>query len=65
MGRRGEVMFWLLVFLVLVAFVGYLLREFAKHADMIEDDTRHLFANRERAPYGSKFLSLVLGRSEK
>lgn len=58
-------MVWLPVFLVLLGFIGYLLRAFAKHADEIEDDTAHVFANREHAPYGSKFLDLVLFRGDK
>jgi hypothetical protein len=57
-------MFWWLFLVVLVVLFGYLLREFAKHADEIEDDTAHVYDHRIRSSYGSKFLNILRGRGD-
>ncbi|MDQ6849707.1 MAG: hypothetical protein M3070_06970 [Actinomycetota bacterium] len=57
-------MIWWLILLVLMGFGAYLLRAFAKHADDIEDDSAHLYQNRTRSAYGSKFLNILRGRDD-
>ena len=57
-------MIWLPIWIVLLCLLGYLLHAFGKIVDEIEDDARHVYAHREREPYGSKFLNLALGRRE-
>jgi hypothetical protein len=57
-------MIWWLIVLAFVALIGYLLYAFGKQVDEIEDDARHMYANRERPAYGSKFVNILSGRDD-
>jgi hypothetical protein len=58
-------MLWWLILLVGVGFIGYLLHAFGKQVDEIEDDAAHIYENRPRDAYGSKFVHILLGRDRR
>jgi hypothetical protein len=57
-------MIWWLVALAIIGLLGYLLHAFGKQVDELEDDAAHMYANRERGPYGSKFVNILTGRDD-
>ncbi len=57
-------MIWWLILIAAIALIGYLLRAFGKWADELEDDAAHMYANRDRSAYGSKFVNILIGRDD-
>lgn len=57
-------MVWWLIAVAVMALLGYLLHAFGKQVDQLEDDSAHMYANRDRAAYGSKFVNILTGRDD-
>jgi hypothetical protein len=51
---------WIAVVLLVIS-LGVLLRWFATVADRIESDSEGMVDPRDRQPYGSKWLSILIG----
>jgi hypothetical protein len=53
---------WMVIWLLVMALVIAVLWRFSKNIDKIEDDTSYLYEGRRGGGFGSKFLSILLGR---